>query len=607
MKVAIQIFFMLFLSVSLHAYKIDQSTSNVYLLDKSEIFLDHTNSLTKEQIFSQQFSKNTQKVINLGIAPDTALWTKFTLKNTTNKQITKVLEYENSETEDILFYDGNNTIIDGMFHHRTSRDSLNPAFKITLQPFEEKTYFIKGHCKISTFVMKLVLWNEADFFHHNYQEKIYLLIFFTILVTLLVYNFMLLLFTKDVVYLYYLLYLVGVILFESIYLGVAQLYLFTNEISEFVTKATVFYIIILVIPMILFAIEFLKTIRFPKIHKFLKFYLYILPVIALLSFDNFLFTLNIMPIFFPLAIVMVYVGFHAYKAGTKEAIVYLIGWTFLIISLVLSVIQSLGWYNVFEHFRHINELAFTLEAFTFSIALAYRIKRLNAQKNTLNQKLIELQKNEQQRLQQLVQQQTKDLQASLEEKELLYQELQHRVKNNLAMVISLLQLQINQISQSEVKTELIIASNRINSFAKLYELLHLKDNSQELFTEVYFTNIIQNIQMNFKKTVKTIYDIKYNISPKDSIYCGLILNELVTNSFKYAFDKNGTISISVYKENNHIIMSVADNGSGYDESKTKNSLGLTIIETLSTKQLHASINKEIDNGTKVTLKWEEKG
>lgn len=144
MLVTLRILIIFFLTLSLDAYEVEDTTSNVSLLEHSSIFLDHTNSLTKKELLTKQFSLNNKNVLNLGIVPDTALWIKFTLKNKTDQPLTKVLEYANSETEDLIFFDGNETILDGMFHHRSTRESLNPTFTITLQPYEERTYFLKG-------------------------------------------------------------------------------------------------------------------------------------------------------------------------------------------------------------------------------------------------------------------------------------------------------------------------------------------------------------------------------------------------------------------------------------------------------------------------------
>lgn len=604
MYVTFRIFFLVLFTVNLYALEIDSDTSKLQLLSKSEIFLDNNNSLSFKQIKTKEFKKNSLDVINLGISPQSALWAKFTLKNTTNKPIEKILEYANSEAEDIFFFDGDKKIVDGMFHHRASRNSFNPTFVITLKPHEQRTFYIKSHCKISTFIMKLTLWNSEDFIKYNYEQKFIVLIFFTIILTLLLYNLALLVFTRDIVYLYYLFYLIGVVFFESIYLGVAQLYLLSNELSTIITKATMGYITLLVLPMILFTMEFLHTYRFPRLHKFFKLYLYLIPLIALLSYDNFLFDLNIMLIFFPLAFLMVLSGIYAYVHGTKEASVYLIGWSFVIISLVLSIVHSLGGYNIFEHFRYVNEVAFSLEAFTFSIALAYRIRRLHLQKEDLQHKLIELQKDEHKRLELLVEQQTQDLKISLEEKELLYKELQHRVKNNLAMVISLLQLQIHQTFHKGTKEQLINTCNRINSLAQLYELLHFQNASEKLSTQSYFENIVKNIQIHFELEVKVVYDIKHNIHLHDLIYCGLIINELVTNSFKYAFTHKGTIEIKTYQQGDETYLDVSDDGFGYKEKK-KNSLGLIIVKTLSKKQLHGKIDITTQNGTKTLIHWRE--
>lgn len=173
------------------------------------------------------------------------------------------------------------------------------------------------------------------------------------------------------------------------------------------------------------------------------------------------------------------------------------------------------------------------------------------------------------------------------------------------MVISLLQLQIHTSEFQNTKHALRATCNRINSFAKLYELLHLNQDIEKLPTKNYFTNIVNNVKMHFSQKIEFIYDIQYNISINDSIYCGLILNELVTNSLKYAFDKEGTITIHTSKENDLIYMSVQDDGRGYDPS-SNSSLGLTIVRTLTEKQLQGDLRLSFHKGTKTLISWKEK-
>ena len=223
--------------------------------------------------------------------------------------------------------------------------------------------------------------------------------------------------------------------------------------------------------------EFLHTKRFPKIHLSFKIYLYLLPFIVLLSFDNFLFNLNIMIIFFPLAFLLLFTGIYTLYHGVRQARYYLAGWSLLIVSLLLSVYESMGGDTSFITFAYMNEVAFALEAFIFSIALAYRINILSEQKIASDKKLIEFQKEEQELLESLVNIKTKDLRNSLDEKEILYKELNHRVKNNLQMILSLVKLQINQTYIQNTKDELNITKDRINSIANLYEILHLRGDS----------------------------------------------------------------------------------------------------------------------------------
>ena len=602
MKVTVSILFLIVLHLNLFGIEIDETTTNFNILSNSYIFIDDKSSLTKEEVLEQKFTKNTHKTLGLGIVPDKTLWIRFTLKNTTNNSIEKTLEYANPETEDLYFYDADTIVKDGMFHMHDDRSSINPTFKISLDAYEERVFYIQAHCKISTLIAKLTLWNKDDFIKYDYVHKTYLFVFFAIIFVLLIYNFMLLVFTKDIVYFYYISYLGAVIIFQSIYLGFSQLYFFSNEITIFVTKATIAYISLLVIPIILFTVEFLNTKKFTKIDRILKIYLYILPFIALLSFDNFLFDLNIMIIFIPLGFVMIYSGFHALSHGQKQAKYYIVGWSFVIVSLLFSVIKSMGGYDITEHFLYINELAFVLEALLFSIALAHRIDILSQAKNEADKKLIIYHKEEQLRLQTVVHEKIEALTLALEEKDILYRELNHRVKNNIQMVLSLIRLQISSTGSKEAGDELTVTKNRISSIANLYEILYFKKESKKFDTLIYFENIIKNIRESFLRDIEIKYKVDYNIKVESLIYCGLILNELVTNSFKYA--KCTEVTIYIYTEDEYIYMIVKDDGDGFDKKKVS-SLGLTIIETLVKKQLHGELEIYSKAGTMATIKWRE--
>lgn len=584
--------FLLFLcSSSLFAFSIDESSSNVELLNHSYIFVDTTDSLTKEEVLKQKFFTVEKKSLNFGIIPHSRIWIKLTLTNSTNKELKKILEYANIKPEEVILYDGEDVYEDGLFLHH--RSSLRPTFKITLAPHETKTYLIAVHSSITALIAQLTLWNVDEFYMYELQEKLFIMGFFSIFFTLLLYNFIIYIFTKEQVYLYYTLYLGAVILFEVLYLGIGQIYLFSHEVSIFVTKATLLSVTLLVVPMILFSMKLLQSERFNKIHLGLKLYLYLFPLVAFLGYDNFLFNVDAIALLLPLVFLFLAAGYLAYKEGTKEALLYLIGWGFVLLTLVFAVLQSLGIFNIFSYVRHTTEIAFAAEVFIFSIAIAYRLKRLSQEKEQLSSRLIEIQKDEQMRLERVVEQRTNELELSLDEKETLFKELQHRVKNNLAFIVSILELKMAQSDSKKLKEELLSTTNRIHSFASMYELLLYDKSSRLLTVEHYFQKIIDYTQDQFFTQVNIEMELLCEIPSEKLIHFGLILNELVTNSYKHAFDENkgGLISIKLFESDNALCFVVKDNGRGYGEKK-RVSLGTTIIETLVKKQLRAQMQIE---------------
>jgi two-component sensor histidine kinase len=585
------IFFLFLYTSSLFSFSIDESSSNVELLNHSYIFVDTTDSLTKEEVLKQKFSTVKKRSLNFGIIPESRVWVKLTLTNTTNKELKKILEYANIKPEEVILYDGEEVYEDGLFLHH--RSSLRPTFKITLPPHETKTYLIAAHSSITALITRLTLWSVDEFYMYELEEKLFIMAFFTIFFTLLLYNFIIYIFTKEQVYFYYTLYLGAVILFEIVYLGIGQIYLFSHAVSIIVTKGTLLSVTLLVVPMILFSMKLLQSERFEKIHLGLKLYLYLFPLVALLGYDNFLFNVDALGLLLPLVFLFLAAGYLAYKEGTKEALLYLVGWGFVLLTLVFAVLQSLGVFNIFSYIRRTTEIAFAAEVFIFSIAIAYRLKRLSQEKVQLSSRLIELQKDEQKRLERVVEERTNELELSLGEKETLFKELQHRVKNNLSFIVSILELQIAQSDSKKLKDELLSTSNRIHSFASMYELLLYDKSSRLLTVEHYFQKIVDYIQDQFFTQVNIEMELLCEIPSQKLIHFGLILNELVTNSYKHAFDENtgGLITIKLFESGNTLCFVIKDNGRGYGEKK-RVSLGSTIIETLVKKQLGGEMQVE---------------
>ncbi|MGB5965877.1 MAG: 7TM diverse intracellular signaling domain-containing protein [Sulfurimonadaceae bacterium] len=588
---------------SLYALNVDENTSDINILKHSEIFVDETNSLTIDDVVHQAFVQNSEASLSYGFDVSQSVWVKFTLQNSTDHRLEKTLEYATTLVGDIYVYDGENVQAGGRFHIGKDRNTLTPSFHIFLEPYEKKTIYVKAYSKLTALIVKLTLWDRDSFIENDNTRKIVVFSFFAAMLILFIYNFMLWIFTRQKVYFYYILYLFGVMFFQANYVGLLQLYLFSNDITILVEKASSIHISFLILSIVFFTQEFLETKQFKKIDKVFKFYIYTTPFVALLGYDNFAYDLDMIIYFVPLAFFVIFVSFYALYKGVKQARFYVIGWSIVIFSLLVVNFKTIGLIDITVYFAYISEIAFVLEALLFSIALAHKIKILSDEKEESKNALIEFQQKEQARLIELVKEKTKDLTASIQEKDILYKELNHRVKNNLQMIVSLIRLQITN-SDSLVTTEALnVTKNRVYSISNLYEVLYLQGENLQLDTLEYFKNIVSSIQTGCIREIDVVYDVRCSLNTDQLIYCGLIVNELVTNAYKYAFkDEQGTITISLIKKEGKYELVVNDNGVGFKQDN-QSSLGLTIVGALVEKQLLGEIQITSDAGVKIIVTW----
>ncbi|MFO7896152.1 MAG: PAS domain S-box protein [Candidatus Cloacimonadales bacterium] len=199
----------------------------------------------------------------------------------------------------------------------------------------------------------------------------------------------------------------------------------------------------------------------------------------------------------------------------------------------------------------------------------------------------------------------------LSEKETLLKEVQHRIKNNIASIESLLLLQAASTENSEVKTALQESRARIQSTRVLYEKLLISKDYQEISIKNYTNGLLDSIVAVFSdsKNISIQREIMdFSISSKKAIPVGIIINELMTNIFKYAFYNmdEGHIKIEIIKSDNLVILSIKDNGVGIAKRIGVNKspgFGLTIVKMLA-QQLKGTYSIKNNNGTKSVLKFD---
>lgn len=243
--------------------------------------------------------------------------------------------------------------------------------------------------------------------------------------------------------------------------------------------------------------------------------------------------------------------------------------------------------EVLENQKKLNYVLISLFVLLLILSIiiyAYRIKQKN------NKLLIE--RNE-------------AIQENLTQKETMIGEIHHRVKNNLQLITSILDLQARSLEDEEAIKAINDSQNRVQTMAIIHQKLYQQDNIYGISMKEYLINISEAIVNSSLDQTKTV-DFDYNIENiylhiDSSIPIGLILTEIITNSIKYAFPDltHGIISISLSETDNTLKLIVKDNGVGMEnvtKSSNSTSFGLKMIKSLA-RQLKAEWNIKSEQGT----------
>lgn len=202
------------------------------------------------------------------------------------------------------------------------------------------------------------------------------------------------------------------------------------------------------------------------------------------------------------------------------------------------------------------------------------------------------------------------IKASLFEKEVLLKEIHHRVKNNLQVISSLLMLQSDSVGDERVSAALNESRNRVYSMAVIHETLYQSENLARVDFAKYTQKLIDYLLLSYsvdqQSIVLNVNIIDISLSIDLSIYCGLIINELLSNAFKYAFPdgQKGEISIDLsYAADRQLLLTIADNGVGLPpdlEIDKNESLGLQLVSMLA-EQVQGQLSIERELGTTYRL------
>ncbi len=204
----------------------------------------------------------------------------------------------------------------------------------------------------------------------------------------------------------------------------------------------------------------------------------------------------------------------------------------------------------------------------------------------------------------------KEMMGHLDEKNVMIQEIHHRVKNNLAVVSGLLELQVMGLENPDVKEIMQKSVNRILSIAKVHEMLYQSENFNQIRFKEYVDELArvilqsmnsEQLDINYESQIETDF-----LSINQGVPLGIIFNELITNSIKYGLKpgSDNQINIRVNTKDGLIHAIYEDNGIGIEnfEEASSKSLGFSLIESL-LSQINAEYDFQTDNGFKLSFSF----
>lgn len=606
----IKFIFLLFIFLFSHANSMDISKqSKLSLLQNSRIYLDEKGLMLQEVIAQGLFKLYGKSYINIGMSPK-VIWIEFTLHNNSEKPIQKTLVLSSPMLENISLYKKESLgipILNGRANRPEKHTTLFYHYDIKLKATTSQQYYLRVQSDYTPVDFSLTLQDEENYLKADISEQLIAVMLVSIILALMLYNFLVSIYTRDKSYLYYSIYLFVLIGQQMSYLGLTQIYLPAtfNEIDMQIPNLKG---ALLIVSSALFAISFLKIDTMPMLYKIYKLFISVAIVNVCISF---LFDIRSMYTMAIIAIVYVaftlIAGIISYLRGNRQARFFIAGFLLLFISYMMLATDALGITSVVHEYRSILAWATAIDALILSLAFADRYVILQNQKEIADQLILYEIQNREKIVQAEVISKTAQLNQMVKTKEILIKEVHHRVKNNLQLILSIIRLQNDEIEDAMRTKKLTNLENRVNAIAKTYILLLSNDNLEDIDMKMYIESLLMDIDETCackKCNIDIKVDVNAIVPLKESVYVGLIINELVTNAYKYAFDTGkGIIVVTLAQNKNSYILTIEDNGKGYTPDKESSTLGLQLIQTLIYEQLEGDMEQHTYGHTKYIIRF----
>ena len=583
-----------------YAKAIDISeVNNFSILEHSKVYFSDTNANIHEVINNKdKFVPYNKSDINLGSSFKT-IWISFELKNQSQKPIDKILVISSPLLNHIVLHNEaniHNNTLKGIFNLKENRSTLYPYFDMHIEAGVSNRYLLEIRSATNPIHFGVELYDKEIYYTEDRRQQFIYTLLVGILIALMLHNFFQFFYMKEKSYLYYSFYLFALIYQQIGYLGLSQIY-FPHYFLSLDIQKSVFKVDFLIITAALFSIHFLKIKEIPLLYRIYQLFIFVSIIEILVLNGTLYYNLDIVVTTGTLFIIFnIYSGYMSYIQGNKQARLFIVGFSIVGTIYLIMSLDALGITSIIFEYKYLLILMTTLEALILSLAFSDKYIILQEEKQKSDALLLANSKNRTKIIEMEVNKKTQELKAMIDTKELLINEIHHRVKNNLQIMLSMIRMQNDTIETRADKTQLTCLENRINAIAKSYDMLIIKDNLEEIDLSEYIDALLRDIQSTYANSdyqVSIHTNITVMLPLREAIYIGLILNEMVTNSYKYAFSSDGNIYITLQKKKNNYILEYKDDGCGYSLDNKNDSLGLKLIHQLVYNQLNGSM--EIDS------------
>ena len=598
--------FIIFLSNLLQATAIDVTKTSQSLLTQGHLYFDRE-ARSFEDIKTRPFTSHSENHMNRAFDAKTAIWVALDFVNESNTTLERILELNNPLLEHITLFDGIKIEQSGMLHVKADEIHIYPYFHLSFKPHVHQTLWLKIENRTTTLQFELLLKSVAQFHHDDLERQNAVMFFLGLISAFLLLSILLYFYIREPSYIYYSFYLLMILFQQMTYVGFLPLHapLWFTSIDNLLVVPKVG---MLIIAAAWYAMHFLGVEKFPKIRRGYQLFIWVLfiqmPLVGTVYFylpevtvlTGFLFVLF-----------NTFAGSYIYLQGYKQVRFFIAGWLVLVVAYLVLIMDSLGFISVMHAYPNLLLWATALEAVLLLMAFVDRFSLLQHEKKQLHEALVLEYNLRQNIIEKEVEEKTDELSKTLQQKELLFRELHHRTKNNLQLIMSLIRLQGDHARCDEESDILAQLEGRIGAIARTHELLYQQHGDEMVDMAAYVDSYIEGMDASLQdmNITLTCSEVEVHLPLREAVYVGLIINELVSNALKYAYDAaGGVVHIRLKAVGDVYTLEVCDEGKGYNQqTKKTDTLGLSLVKSLVEEQLDGTLAIEVSKGTHYIMRF----